>query len=221
MEAQYNDFIGFYPHKVPLNTCNKVIQYYEELVKLGKNYGRSVSNGGGNRVSSLTFKDSSVNIGAEAIFEQEKTITLNRDNWSFQVLSEDLAQCVNHYIDTYDSLDSMHLMPVSNKIQKTLPTEGYHIWHCEQNAGKMNRVLAYTVYLNDVEIGGETEFLYQSLRYPATAGTVCIFPAHFTHPHRGNPPLSGEKYIMTGWMEVIDHPSWFDLVPAPAPAPAS
>ena len=55
------------------------------------------------------------------------------------------------------------------------------------------------LYLNDDFQGGETEFLYQNRREEATAGDVLIFPAGFTHTHRGNPPIGGEKYIATSW----------------------
>ena len=90
----------------------------------------------------------------------------------------------------------------ANNIQRTFPSEGYHMWHCENNMKKdsITRMLAYTLYLNDVEEGGETEFLYQSLRVKPITGTLCIFPTYFTHSHRGNPPLSGKKYILTGWI---------------------
>jgi len=57
------------------------------------------------------------------------------------------------------------------------------------------------LYLNDVEEGGETEFLYVKRRVSAKKGRFVLWPAGFTHTHRGNPPLSGEKYIMTGWVE--------------------
>ena len=79
---------------------------------------------------------------------------------------------------------------------------GYHIWHHETDRRETsNRVLAWTVYLNDVAEGGETEYLYQHLRIKPTTGTFVIWPAGFTHTHRGNPPLSNDKYIMTGWIE--------------------
>lgn len=62
--------------------------------------------------------------------------------------------------------------------------------------------MAFIVYLNDVEGGGETEFLYLGRRVSPVQGRLVIFPAGYTHTHRGNPPLSGEKYILTGWIEL-------------------
>ena len=88
------------------------------------------------------------------------------------------------------------------KLQKTLAGQGYHTWHCE--AGARNyalRILTWTVYLNDNFDAGETEFLYQQYRYKPKMGDLVIFPAGFTHTHRGNPPINGEKYIITGWLE--------------------
>jgi hypothetical protein len=90
----------------------------------------------------------------------------------------------------------------TNKIQKTEVGGGYHVWHYEASSRPTSsRLLAYTLYLNDVEEGGETEYLYLHRRIKPKAGTLAIFPAGFTHTHRGNPPLSNTKYIMTGWVE--------------------
>jgi hypothetical protein len=88
------------------------------------------------------------------------------------------------------------------KIQKTLPTEGYHIWHVEHGKSYENaaRAFVFSIYLNDVEEGGETEFLHFSKRIKPKKGRIVIWPASFPYLHRGNPPLSGEKYILTSWM---------------------
>ena len=85
-----------------------------------------------------------------------------------------------------------------------MPTEGFHPYHIEQGnlPPSSYRVSVYTVYLNDVEEGGETEFLYQLKRIKPEKGTACIFPASYTHVHRGNTPFSGEKYIITGWLSM-------------------
>lgn len=91
------------------------------------------------------------------------------------------------------------------KLQKTLPGQGYHIWHCEADTFLCSRrVVTWILYLNDVDEGGETEFLYQHMRVKPKKGRVVIWPAAFTHPHRGNPPLSGAKYIATGWTVFVE-----------------
>ena len=87
-------------------------------------------------------------------------------------------------------------------LQRTVPLGGgFHNWHCEDTGYNVSsRTMAWMVFLNDVEDGGETEFIYQQKRFKAEKGTVLIWPAGYTHMHRGNPPLSN-KYIATGWYQ--------------------
>ncbi|WP_042152611.1 MULTISPECIES: 2OG-Fe(II) oxygenase [unclassified Pseudoalteromonas] len=82
---------------------------------------------------------------------------------------------------------------------------GYPYYHSEvyPQAGHneaLHRVLAFMFYLNDVGEGGETEFYYQKLKLKPTQGTMAIFPGYFTHTHRGNTPISNDKYIFTSWV---------------------
>ena len=84
----------------------------------------------------------------------------------------------------------------------TLPMGGYHVWHYENGdrAETYNRELVWMIYLNDMPEGeGETEFLYQKKRIRPTQGTVVIWPAGMTHPHRGLTVYTEPKYILTGW----------------------
>ena len=55
------------------------------------------------------------------------------------------------------------------------------------------------LYLNTINEGGETEFLYVNKRIPAVEGRLVIFPTGYAHTHRGNPPIGQEKYILTSW----------------------
>jgi hypothetical protein len=41
------------------------------------------------------------------------------------------------------------------------------------------------------------------MRIAPKMGTLVLFPASFTHTHRGNPPLSGEKYFITSWLQFV------------------
>ena len=55
-------------------------------------------------------------------------------------------------------------------------------------------------YLNDVSEGGETEFYHQKVKIKPEKGTLVIFPAYFTHLHKGNVPISNDKYILNFWL---------------------
>ena len=70
----------------------------------------------------------------------------------------------------------------------------------DKNCEQLHRSLLFLVYLNDVEEGGETEFYYQQLKVKPKKGTIVIAPAGFTHTHRGNTPISGDKYVLAGWI---------------------
>ena len=211
MEAHYDQFIGLYPRAVSRDKCNLIISYFHELDSIGRSYSRKNTNDNTSnhpRLSQIK-KDLSVNVanlGFKIDDNLQSEFMLTNVDPTYGFVQNELVGCINHYIDQYEEtlMDNYKLQPMYHKIQKTSPAQGYHAWHHEQGPNViMQRVLVYTLFLNDVEEGGETEFLWQHKRIPARAGDVCIFPAHFTHPHRGNTPLKGDKYIMTGWVESI------------------
>jgi hypothetical protein len=58
-------------------------------------------------------------------------------------------------------------------------------------------------YLNTVKDGGGTEFFHQKLTTSAEQGKTLIWPADWTHTHRGITSPTEEKYIITGWYSFI------------------
>ncbi len=86
-------------------------------------------------------------------------------------------------------------------LQKTPPAGGYHRFHTE-NVGYKNatRSLVWMIYLNDIEEGGETEFPLQHKRIKPRRNMGVMWPGGVTHFHRGLPPYSNEKLILTGWL---------------------
>lgn len=188
---EFNNFIGIYENAFTEKECKDTIKLFENYHKSGYTYGRE----------NLVLKDDiSVNISP----------TMELD-WNPNFISSFHKRFYDYiypiYNNQYPILQELKKHRSKYiKIQKTFPTQGYHIWHCEHDAYdfSQNRVLSWILYLNDVTEGGETEFLYQSLRFKPKTGTFILFPAYFTHTHRGNPPLSGIKYIATGWVEFVN-----------------
>ena len=194
LKYSFKEFIGVYEGAFSSEECTDVIKTFENYNKLGYAYSRF----GENAPNILNLKDdSAINL----------TPSNNKElDWGDEFISSFHDRFYNYLYALYNiQYPILQQLPKHRsrhiKIQKTCPTQGYHMWHSEHDSSCKDRILSWILYLNDVEEGGETEFLYQSLRFKPKAGTFILFPAHFTHTHRGNPPLSGVKYIATGWIE--------------------
>ena len=84
------------------------------------------------------------------------------------------------------------------QIQRTKPGE-YYVWHHDQ-ASFRSRRLTYIWYLNDIHDGGYTQF-NTGLQIQPEVGKIMIFPALWPWMHRGYPPKTETKYIVTGWLK--------------------
>jgi len=125
----------------------------------------------------------------------------------------ELATALNKYKTEFAPTLDMHLAKwmlfPDVKVQRYDAGKYYKGWHCEQNGFKhiINRHLVYMTYLNDIEEGGGTEFLYQNLQVKPEKGLTLIWPADWTHMHQGMPCDNEVKYIITGWF-VYDTSEW-------------
>ena len=187
------NFIGIYDNYIMPFECDKLITLFEKQQEFKRTFTREASE----KATVTQKKDSQLFCHRE-----------NMDIWLNEVkplvMNFDIA--LKHY-ETNTGICDLYGVKEFNytefKIQKTLPSEGYHVWHLEHASptDMSKRVLAFIVYLNDIEEGGETEFLHQSCRVKAKKGRIVIWPTGFPYAHRGNPPLSGAKYIFTSWLK--------------------
>jgi len=120
---------------------------------------------------------------------------------------EDLKALYSDYLEQWEFLKTFlpraHIGPFN--IQKY--NEGGHFGklHSERTSmGSLQRTLVWMTYLNDVEDGGETEFPMFGLKVKPEKGKTLIWPAEWTHAHRGAVVTKGPKYIITGWLHVPD-----------------
>ena len=101
------------------------------------------------------------------------------------------------YLDKINETNQWRLCPAYNIQKYQGEKEGYFSLHNETSGSYPYRLLAWMVYLNDAASG--TEFPYQDKTVVPKKGRTVIWPAAWTHPHRGVTPNIGLKYIITGW----------------------
>ncbi len=189
LTEEYDNFIGIYDGFFPEQYCDKAVNFFEwssPLVRERK---------------SLEREDSYLYQSDFFECEIEELAYLNVELGSyFKKISNFLT---TKYFEKYNVLQALEGYAIYDvKYQKTLPGQGFHYFHYETILRRYNeRRLVIQLYLNDVEEGGETEFLYYSKRFKPQKGRFLIYPATFTHAHRGNSPLSGPKYIINSWVE--------------------
>jgi hypothetical protein len=196
-----DNFIGIFPNAIPYSLCDSVVEYFKKVQDLGLTKNRKQSDGA---PSIMKDSESYLLSNTHGLIDYDNEIIANTDSGIFEVFSQSVWDCYQLYVEKYGVLESIskHGISPTVKIQKSSPGSGYHVWHCENDTFfRGNRILLVILYLNDVTEGGETEFLYQSIRVKPKKGTLLFCPSGYTHTHRGNPPLSGDKYIITSWIE--------------------
>jgi len=199
MESLFSDFIGHFSNVYEDGFCNHLIEEFERYSSKGLCGNRKLSEG----ALSTSKKD-------DFLFLNMKNSPLNPFNRRdpIDVFYDGLQKCFESYVNEYDILKDINLSANFVKMQRTSPGGGYHIWHCEQAsavADQPARMLVFALYLNTIEpeFAGETEFFYQRKRIHPKENTMLIWPASYTHTHRGN-MLYGDKnkYIVTGWFHL-------------------
>ena len=119
-----------------------------------------------------------------------------------------LQMCVDAYLTKFPSANNTKKWGITDtiNIQRYKPRGGFHMWHTERASGihpDATRHLVFMMYLNDVDDGGETEFLHQNLKIKSEKGKLLIWPTDWTHTHRGITSNTQEKYIVTGWFNFL------------------
>ena len=190
-----NDFIEIYDNSASQDLSNELIKWFD--LCSDKNFTLDNMPFSDGKPSTRMRSDEAISVPAHP----PPVTSLSLPDEICSAYWNVLNKCLKEYIVKYD-LGNLRLSCNAFKLHKVKRGQGYHVWHYETEAAQFcRRVLAWMTYLKVPEEGGETEFLYQSKRIEPIVGRTLIWPAYFTHLHRGNPPLKGEKYYITGWFE--------------------
>lgn len=184
-----NDFIkGFYIDK---KVCDNLINFFEKNKKF--HFKGSVGDG----LSPKTKKSTDL------------SFYINYNQKEIKEYSNELQKCINMYKNFFNCLDSLGSywgIVERVNIQRYKPNEAFYAWHSERDGDKVSirRLLVFMTYLNDINDGGETEWLYQKLKIKPKKGLTVIWPADWMYTHKGCPSKTETKYITTGWYSFID-----------------
>jgi hypothetical protein len=190
MELNHNTFIGAWFIE-DMSLCNDLIFYFENNHK--QHPGKI-----------------SVNGVPSVVHSQKKSIDISLDmteTITKRYLAE-LQKISDLYVQRYPRSASTSWWNVEENIniQKYEPGGGYFSWHSERTGNDdwtIYRHLVFMTYLNDINDAGETEFEHQQLKIKPKKGLTVVWPADWTHFHRGIPSPTETKYIATGWFSFI------------------
>ncbi len=119
---------------------------------------------------------------------------------------EALQGVLNDYCEKFPFCQTSRFQMVEPMSLQCYPIGGgFKEWHTERLSplpGNIYRHLVFMTYLNDVPDGG-TEWYHQDLYIPAKKGYTVVWPADWTHFHRGRVSETSEKKIITGWLSYI------------------
>lgn len=186
--GEYDDFIGSYSSIVDSDYCKEIMKEFDYFHDLGATFcgDRQFPEGLAGRF------DYALDLNYMG------NVTMGTDY--SEILNAKLRDCFEEYRRVYPTLRRRSYFSTSQKVQKTPAGGGYHVWHSEDGPGTNScRIAVWMLYLNDDYKGGETEFLYYQKRVQPERGKLIIWPAGYTHAHKGNMVNEGMKYVITGW----------------------
>lgn len=130
---------------------------------------------------------------------------LTPKNEVFPKYFEKLHECYQDYLAQWPFLrmiaEEVHVGAFN--IQRYERGQHFQKVHTERSdTSSLHRLFAWMTYLNDVceEDGGATVFTHYDLTIQPIKGLTLLWPAEWTHAHKGSMLRANSKYIVTGWM---------------------
>lgn len=187
MVVELNELIKVYDNALSHEVCCGLVDFFEENSK----YQERIENQKKPNFTQINITDI-----------PNKTIQLEN-------LHNYLVKCITHFSKLYiDNILYEYCFPYDYNFEqfriKKYNNNGNDLFGNHVDVADFEscpRFLSFLWYLNDVEIGGETVF--SNLKIKPKAGRLLIFPPLWMFPHRGNPPVSNTKYILSSYLHYI------------------
>src|SRR3989338_4828964 len=188
-EVKENTFICLEDGPIPHNLCDQIVENFKASTSVVD--GRVINRDG----SHVVNKKAKISIDLD--FSKEVGKDSEMDSSLFSLVN--LA--FQRYVGQFGVLKTFSIYDTGYFLTRYEKGQGFYDWHIDAgNDATINRLFSCLIYLNDVEEGGETEFFYQKVTIKPVKGRMVLFPAAWTHLHRGTAPVSGDKFIMTTFL---------------------
>ena len=188
LESDQINFIGIW-NLENNELCKDIINFFETNIDLQKDG----TTGDGKKTE--LKKTTDINIHPNNL-KEEKFVHIKN-------YIKSLHNCYLDYQEQWPFLkDKINTVDIPTfNIQRYNPGDHFSHIHTERSSlNSLHRVFAWMTYLNNVDDGGNTHFTHYDLKIKPEIGKTLIWPAEWTHAHRGEILNNGVKYIITGWM---------------------
>lgn len=126
------------------------------------------------------------------------------DNDFFIKFTNKLSNSLQEYKKLYPEINLTESFwdLTSLRFKKFDKGKSFANFHSEQSLTYLNRVLSIQLYLTEHNCG--TEFYRNNFVIKSEVGRLAIFPAYFTHTHKGQVcPDNKERFIITGYINFV------------------
>jgi len=191
----YKNLVSIHTQAISPSLCQRTIDYFDNHIEESKQ----------SAIANPDFID-------PLDFRRSQEICLQwPQKKGDDTLCFDLANAIVPLMDEYFKKYSQFLPKRPTQYEqihllKYEANDGWYHFHSDNDGTPEsnidNRVISVIIYLNDVKEGGETEFEYIDVGpIKPNQGDVIMFPSGKSHCHRGNIPISGQKYIAVLWLK--------------------
>ena len=121
-------------------------------------------------------------------------------------LKNGIYNTIDKYKEKYPLINSVLARWGVNEVAQLMryePGDVYDMIHCETGVNNPYRIFAWMIYLNTIKDGGGTEFLHLNETLCPKEGDMYVWPAGWTHLHRGVVAPYERKYLLTGWVSHV------------------
>lgn len=183
MAIELNDLIHVYDDVLDGDTCNFLIDFFENNVDL---HERVENNNRPNFTQINLTENNAINQSLSEAHKKLISITIQHKNKYYKFIS-------NKCFPEKNNFEQFRIKRYLNDGNDMFDT---HVDVTDHESSR--RFLSFLFYLNDVDVGGETVF--EGVTIQAKTGRLVVFPPLWMFPHVGKAPITNNKYIISTYL---------------------